>query len=226
MKMNEQEIIDFIENGPELAEERGYGIDLWALWANLQRTPEERLYRHQAALNMVSVFSGKDYPMQGNLFELLKQLTEQGVDFVVIGGFAAMHYGAKYITQDIDICLDFTVSNLLKLQKALAGFHPVHRMTPSKKPLALNEQNCRELKNLYLDTDLGQLDCISRVLEIGEFQEVKKRSQNARISDTTIRILDLDAVIQSKKALHRPKDREVMMELEAIQKQKKETDKK
>lgn len=50
---DEQEIIDFIEHGPELAEERRFGVDLWALWANLQRPPEERLKRLEIVSEMI-----------------------------------------------------------------------------------------------------------------------------------------------------------------------------
>ena len=47
---NIQDIEAFINTGVELAKARENGIDLWALWHNLQRTPAERLRRHQNAL--------------------------------------------------------------------------------------------------------------------------------------------------------------------------------
>ena len=43
----------FINESPELAEARENGVDLWALWANLQRTPAERMKRHQMAVDML-----------------------------------------------------------------------------------------------------------------------------------------------------------------------------
>ncbi|MHC4290450.1 MAG: hypothetical protein ACYTCN_10230 [Planctomycetota bacterium] len=42
----------FINHSPDLAEARKNGVDLWALWHNLQRTPAERLRRHHIALDM------------------------------------------------------------------------------------------------------------------------------------------------------------------------------
>lgn len=45
------DIETYLNESPELAEARRDGIDLWALWANLHRTPAERLRRHQIALN-------------------------------------------------------------------------------------------------------------------------------------------------------------------------------
>jgi hypothetical protein len=43
----------FINKSPELAEARANGVDLWALWHNLQRTPAERMRRHDIALDMI-----------------------------------------------------------------------------------------------------------------------------------------------------------------------------
>ena len=42
----------FISESPELAEARENGTDLWALWHNLQRTPAERMRRHDIALQL------------------------------------------------------------------------------------------------------------------------------------------------------------------------------
>lgn len=40
----------FLNESPELEEARAAGVDVWALWANLQRTPEERMRRHGFAI--------------------------------------------------------------------------------------------------------------------------------------------------------------------------------
>jgi len=46
-----RDIETFINQSPELADARENGVDLWALWHNLQRTPAERMRRHDMALN-------------------------------------------------------------------------------------------------------------------------------------------------------------------------------
>jgi len=48
---NIKDIEAFINHSPELAEARENGVDLWALWHNLQRTPAERMRRHDIALD-------------------------------------------------------------------------------------------------------------------------------------------------------------------------------
>jgi hypothetical protein len=159
--------------------------------------------------------------MTSNFLDLLKRLVKADVNFVIVGGFAGVVYGCTYVTQDIDICCDFSADNLLRLQKALYGLNPVHRMTPNRQKLKLTEDNCTQLKNLYLDTDIGQLDCLSFINGIGDFQTVKGKSTLIEIDDIQLRVLTLDALIKSKKTMNRPRDRQTVLQLQAIKKLKK-----
>jgi hypothetical protein len=163
--------------------------------------------------------------MRGDFPNLLGRLVEGDVDFVIVGGFAGVVHGCNYVTQDIDICCDFSPENLHRLQKALAGLHPVHRMTPNRLKLQLNEDNCRQFNNLYLDTDVGQLDCISFIEGIGDFKKVKKASQIIKAGKIKLRVLSIDALIKAKKAMNRPRDKEAILQLEAIKRLKKESKK-
>jgi DNA repair exonuclease SbcCD nuclease subunit len=155
-----------------------------------------------------------------DFFSLLKKLSQNKVDYVVIGGFACIAHGATFVTQDIDICLNFNTNNLLHLQKALADLHPVHRMTPKKLKLALTKENCKQYKNLYLDTDIGQLDCISFVEGAGNLQQVKSKSVTIEINKIKVLVLNIDALIESKKTLNREKDAQAITQLETIKKLK------
>ena len=154
--------------------------------------------------------------MSSDLYNLLERLSKADVDFVLIGGFAGVTHGCTMVTEDIDICCDFKPANLLKLQKALADLHPVHRMTPNRISLELTEENCKNLKNLYLDTDLGQLDCVSFVQGVGDFETVKARSQSVYVADREYFVLDIDSLILSKKSMDRPRDKEAVIQLESI----------
>ena len=148
---------------------------------------------------------------------LLTRLLEQKVEFVVVGGFAAIAHGATSVTQDIDICCRFSAENLLRLQQALAGLHPVHRMTPQRIPLNLTPATCQNFKNLYLDTDLGQLDCLGSIKGVGEFENVRQRSSSVDMPAGICLVLNLQALIDAKKAMGRPRDKETVLQLEAIQ---------
>jgi hypothetical protein len=151
-----------------------------------------------------------------DLRALLQRLTEHDVEFVVIGAFASVIHGVTLVTQDVDICCPFTPRNLLKLQKALADLRPVHRLTPQRLPLRLTRETRRGLKNLYLETDLGVLDCLSEVLGIGGFASVRKQSVIIDAGFGKCRVLGLDALIKAKQAMNRPRDREALIQLNAI----------
>ena len=151
-----------------------------------------------------------------DLTDILGLLVKHHVDFVVVGGYAVAAYGSSLVTQDVDICCDFSSENLMRLQEALSDRNPVHRMTPKRLPLILTPEKCRGLKNLYLDTDVGQVDCLGSVLGIGDFSVVKQHSISVEIDDFECRLIDLDTLIEAKKAMGRPRDLAAVQELEAI----------
>ena len=157
----------------------------------------------------------------GKFFDLIERLVNADVEFVIVGGFAGVVQGCTFVTQDIDICCEFTSANLLRLQKAIDDLNPVHRMTPNRQKLKLTEESPNQYKNLYLDTDIGQLDCISYVDGVGGFGEVKEASDLIEVENVELRVLNIDALIESKKAMNRPRDREAILQLEAIKKLKK-----
>jgi hypothetical protein len=159
--------------------------------------------------------------VSSDFFNLLERLVNAGVDFVIIGGFAGVVHGCTYVTQDIDICCDFEPATLLALQKAISDLHPVHRMTPGRRKLELTEQACGQFKNLYLDTDIGQLDCLSFIDGLGDYSEVRRESELIEVEEMKMRVLSVDALIKTKKSMNRLRDKEAVLQLEAIKKLKK-----
>ena len=151
-----------------------------------------------------------------SFLSLLERLALGGVDFVLVGGYAGIVHGCTYVTQDIDVCCDFSPANLLALQEALGDLHPVRRMTPGRKPLHLTPENAAEFRNLYLDTDLGRLDCLSHVEGIGGYEQVRQSSDRIEVEGMPFRVLSLDSLIAAKQAMKRPRDREAVRQLQAI----------
>ena len=147
---------------------------------------------------------------------LLQRLSNHSVEFVIVGGYAAIVHGVTLVTLDVDICCRFSTENLLKLQTAVADLHPVHRLTPQRLPFELNRQNCEGLKNLYLSTDLGVVDCLGGILGVGDFDAVFLTSELVDFDFGPCRVLSLDGLIQAKEAMGRPRDVEAVNQLKAI----------
>ena len=154
-----------------------------------------------------------------DLSDIIDRLIKAKVDFVLVGGLAAVTHGSSMTTQDIDICCDFSAENLMRLQSALDGIRLVHRMTTKLLPLELTPDNAQGLENLYLDTDIGQLDCLSGILGLGGFAEVKSASEPISLDGQVCRILKIDALIRAKEAMGRPKDIETIRQLEVIRRE-------
>ena len=57
-----------------------------------------------------------------NFEATLKALSDRGVNFVVIGGYAATLHGSAYLTRDLDICYERTPENIERLVSALRPY--------------------------------------------------------------------------------------------------------
>jgi len=137
---------------------------------------------------------------------LLRRLTEAGVEFVLVGGLAAAAHGSSLITQDVDVCIRLGAENLNRLQHALRGLDPTHRMAQPPIPFQHDAKVLGSFRNVYLRTRLGQLDCLGEILGIGDFSAVIERSVEIDLNGAVCRVLSLDALIAAKSAMKRDRD--------------------
>jgi hypothetical protein len=158
--------------------------------------------------------------MAQNNQALLTRLKGSGLEFVVIGGVCAVYHGAAVATFDLDICCPFGEENMRRIEVAVQDLHPVHRLTAHKLPLETTRSAFASLKNLYLQTDLGKLDCLSEVAGLGKFEAVLAQSTAANFGFGEFRLLSLDALIAAKTAVGREKDLEAVRLLQAIKERK------
>lgn len=148
-----------------------------------------------------------------DLESLLERLVRHRFRFVIVGGYAAVAHGSSLVTQDIDVCCPLTQANLRRLYAALADLHPVHRMSPRRPAFVVTSESTRGLKNLYLDTDLGQLDCLGSIKGLGDARHVMRASLSLRLPFGTCRVLTVDALIKAKRAMGRPRDKDTIVQL-------------
>ena len=160
--------------------------------------------------------------MHDDLKALLQRLMDNDIDFVLAGGLACVVHGSPLVTQDIDICIAFDDSQMAKLRNALKDIDPKLRMNPNFKPSFLEHpQRSNELKNIYLETDLGILDMLSELQPIGDFLTVKSRSITIQLYGRECRVVSLEDLIRIKEKMSRPKDKEALLHLRQILKQSK-----
>lgn len=148
--------------------------------------------------------------------ELIARLRGAQFEFVVIGGFAAIVHGSSQVTVDFDVAAPFTLQNCARLLDALTGLHPRHAHTVDKRPLTQSADELATWKNLYLLTDYGRLDVLSRVDAVGDYEQMLRGAVSLDVFGAPCRVMSLDDLILVKAALARPKDKAVELELRAI----------
>jgi predicted nucleotidyltransferase len=147
---------------------------------------------------------------------LLKGLDRAGVAFVVIGGVAAVAHGSVRVTNDLDICYDPDAGNTDRLARLLRRWHAYPRGVELGLPFILDARTFRDVHVLTLTTDEGDLDVMDEVVGVGSYERVRKASQPVTVEGVRAHILGLDALIRAKRATRRPKDEDVLVELEAL----------
>ena len=154
--------------------------------------------------------------LASNVEKLLKALYDQDVEFVIIGGAAAVLQGSAYVTADFDLCYSRTKENLERLGNALASFHPHLRGVPKNLPFKLDADTLRSGLNFTLTTDLGDLDILGEVTGLGGYGEALPFSEELEIFGMRCKVLTLEGLIKSKRAVGRAKDLRLLPELEAL----------
>jgi predicted nucleotidyltransferase len=148
--------------------------------------------------------------------DLLKELNRLGVEFIVIGGMAAVAHGSAYLTIDLDLCYSRRTENLQKIAEALATFQPSLRGAPPDLPFRLDAATIRAGMNFTLSTTFGDLDILGEVTGLGGYAEALRFSEEVELYGMRCRVLTLEGLIKTKRAAGRPKDLMILPELEAL----------
>lgn len=147
---------------------------------------------------------------------LLQTLTENSVDFIIVGGAAATAHGAARLTQDLDIVYNRTPENLERLASALAPHSPYLRGMPSGLPFRLDSKTLSNGLNFTLTTTLGAIDLLGEITGGGGYQDLLPFTIQLHLFGLSCRCLNLERLIYVKRAAGRPKDLEALSELEAL----------
>ena len=146
-----------------------------------------------------------------DLEKLLERLIQHDVEFVVIGGFAALMHGAQSAMLVVEVFSPLSRENVEKIHAALADFEPVHRERPDI-PFTVRS----DLRNCYLSTTLGKIDFLGLVSGVGDFSEVAAHSIEMELPIGKLRVLDCESLIRAKLAAGREKDLLVVKQLRAM----------
>ncbi len=150
------------------------------------------------------------------LERLLAALHDGGVAFIIIGGVAARAHGSARLTDDLDVSYSRDPANLDRLVEALRPLRPYLRGAPPGLPFEWSAATLRAGLNFTLSTSAGALDLLGEIVGGGRYEDLLPHSSSVALLGREMRLLDLPWLIHVKRAAGRPKDLEVIAELEAL----------
>jgi predicted nucleotidyltransferase len=154
--------------------------------------------------------------MTANFAELLPLLIRNGVQFIVIGGGAAIAHGSARLTSDVDVVYSRSRDNISRLCLALQEHQPYLRGAPPNLPFKWTPETIHAGLNFTLTTDVGDLDLLGDVTGGGTYEQLLPFSEELTVFSVQCRFVTLERLIQLKRAAGRPKDLEAIAELQAL----------
>lgn len=112
-----------------------------------------------------------------DLNRLLQRLCDAEIEFIIVGGFAAMLHGSTLLTRDLDGCAVLNPANVGKLREILRDLHPTHRLTPQRLSFLDNPSPDVPVRNLLIRAKetLGREKDLLSVRELRALVEKKSR---------------------------------------------------
>ena len=146
-----------------------------------------------------------DVKSPNRYLEQLRVLVDYEVEFVIVGGVAAILEGAPISTFDLDIVFRRRAANNNRLAAALRRLNARYK-DPAGRHIVPDAAKLATININLLETDLGQLDVLSRVGNDFTYDQLIGRSAVYEVGDLRLRVLELEAVIECKEIAGRDKD--------------------
>lgn len=160
--------------------------------------------------------------MKPSFREILELLNKHEVEFIVVGGVAAVIQGAPVTTFDLDALIQIGEDNADRLSLALDELDARYREHQSAiKP---TKEDILAGGHLLLLTRAGPLDILGFVGDENRYEDLVHHSTEVSMTIGTFRVLDLDELIRQKKISDRPKDRAMLELLEEALRQQMQRD--
>ncbi len=146
-------------------------------------------------------------------FEILKELFNREIDYLIVGGLAVHLYGVPRVTQDIDIIISFEKENIFKLNEILRNLGYVPRL-PGIDPQELADPIVRgdwiANKNLKAFSFYHKKDSYKAVdivlVHPLDFSQAFQNKTIKKVEDIIINLVSLNDLITMKSFSSRQQD--------------------
>jgi hypothetical protein len=140
-------------------------------------------------------------------FDALAVLHRHGVEFIVIGAFAAVAQGYPLPTQDVDITPSRDPVNLERLGAALTELRAELRLPGGKThPFPIEASYLGDSDSWTLATSAGELGIVFTPSGTNGFDDLRRDAIEVTLRGMPVLLASLRDIIRMKEASNRPKD--------------------
>ena len=160
--------------------------------------------------------------------DIFHDFRREEIRYLVIGGIAVNFHGYVRLTVDLDVMVDLSESNLLKIVNSMARLEytprapvkPADLISQEKRNAWIREKGAIVFTFVNIRRPSKQLDFF--LANPVDFEDAYKRKQMKEVSGVQIPIASIDDIIALKAVSGRPRDKEDIEHLKRIKDLRKE----
>ena len=145
-------------------------------------------------------------------FEVLEALYKDRVRYLIVGGLAVNLYGVPRVTQDIDLIISTSKSNILKVISILKNLGYVPRLPVNPEDMAdsdkvkdwIENRNLKAFSFCHKKDSYKEIDIV--LIHPLDFEESFKNKTVKKVENVEIYLASIDDLIKTKEVSGRTQD--------------------
>lgn len=156
-------------------------------------------------------------PSPLRLQELLRQLSDAEVNFILVGGLAVNAWGYLRATRDVDLVPEPSADNLARLDGLLRRLDGKVDVGGQLLDADSISTFLRTGDRTLVATDLGYVDVLQGLPQVPPFSVLDEQATDVDLEGLVIRVCSLEHLLGMKRISDRPRDKDDVDALEAAQ---------
>lgn len=211
-------LLDVCGEGLEALPRPGIGVDHTMYPDLLALSPRERVVNAatvaKGVQSLLVAAKKVERPQDFDFLALLEKITTARVQFVVVGGVAAVIHGSNVVTRDLDLCCAWERGNL---QRLIAVLREMDARLSTARTVRIQVDALLKRDGAAFETRFGSLDLHASPPDfLWDYDELERSAEDTDLGGLSVKVASLDDLIRMKRIAGRPADLWMVEELGAL----------